>query len=257
MRRIFVSLAAGMAFIAILTACAGQRTTPSAGEEERTKIAEINTKLAIAYMQDDDNELALKKLDKAVESDSRFAPAYSTRGLLYHRIGEYEKSDVNFKQALKIEPDNSSILNNYGQALCQRGLHARGQEMFVKATKNPLYRTPEVALSNAGICAMESGDNETAERYFREALQINARIATVLLRMSMINADAGRYLPARGYLQRYIEIAPHTAQSLWLGIRIERELGDKDALASYSLQLSRNFPDSIEAGMLLESKGKR
>jgi type IV pilus assembly protein PilF len=56
-------------------------------------------------------------------------------------------------------------------------------------------------------------------------------------------------------LQRYLEVGAHTAQSLWLGIRIERELGDRDALASYSLQLEKSYPDSEEARLLLESKG--
>jgi type IV pilus assembly protein PilF len=73
--------------------------------------------------------------------------------------------------------------------------------------------------------------------------------------MSVISYDVARYLPARAYLQRYLEIGRHTPQSLWLGIRIERELGDKDALASYTLQLENGFPDSTEAGLL--SSGER
>ena len=72
--------------------------------------------------------------------------------------------------------------------------------------------------------------------------------------MSGISYDLERYLPSRGYLQRYLEIAKHTPKSLWLGIRIERELGDRDALASYALQLENGYPDSQETRLLLESK---
>ena len=241
-----------------LGGCATQTSNERAAEAlDRTKVAEINTKLAIAYMQDGDNELALKKLERALEADTNFALAYSTRALVYHRIGEYDKADANFNQALKLDPNNAAVLNNYGQTLCQREAYEKGQEMILRATKNPLYRTPEIALNNAGICAMQAGDKATAERHLREALEINPTIPSALIRMSSLSYDAGRYLPARGYLQRYLETSRHTAETLWLGIRIERALGDKDALASYSLQLEKNFPDSVEAGLLLESQETR
>ena len=68
--------------------------------------------------------------------------------------------------------------------------------------------------------------------------------------MASITYDSGRYLPARAYIQRYSEIARHVPQSLWLGVLIERELGDRDAEASYALSLEKNFPDSEEAGKL-------
>ncbi|MCG8324683.1 MAG: type IV pilus biogenesis/stability protein PilW, partial [Thiotrichales bacterium] len=61
------------------------------------------------------------------------------------------------------------------------------------------------------------------------------------------------HLSARGYLQRYTGSNSHNAGSLWLGIQIERALGDRDAEASYALLLRNNFPDSREARLLRES----
>ncbi len=238
----------------VMAGCASTSTVGKRKSEDRTKIADLNTQLAITYMRDGDNELALKKLERAIAADSNYAPAYSAMGLLYNRVGDFEKADRNFRKAVRLEPNNSSILNNYGQVLCQHDEYAKGQEMFLKANENSLYRTPEIALSNAGTCAMEAGDITSAEKYFREALQINPRIAPTLLQMSIISHDLGRYLPARAYLQRYLEVGNHTAQSLWLGVRIERELGDKDAVASYALRLEKGFPDTEETRLLLESK---
>tara|TARA_R110002096_G_scaffold42642_18_gene114895 strand:- start:2470 stop:3240 length:771 start_codon:yes stop_codon:yes gene_type:complete len=254
MRGKFTAVATVLLVSLTLGGCATQTKSRKSGAEDQLRIAEVNTKLAIAYMRDGDNQQAVNKLERAIEADPSFAAAYSTLGLLYNRVGEFDKADRNFKQAIRLEPDNSAFLNNYGQVLCQNGAYDKGQEMFARARANPLYRTPEIALSNAGICAMTAGDLATAESHFRDALQINPRIPQVLLRMAMISYELERYLPARGYLQRYLEIGSHTAQSLWLGIRIERELGDKDALASYSLQLEKNYPDSDETRQLLESK---
>ena len=100
---------------------------------------------------------------------------------------------------------------------------------------------------------MDQGKLDTAETYFRNALERNPRIAIALLQMAEISYATDNYLSARGYLQRYLEISTHTAKSLWLGIQIENELGDKDALSSYKLLLKNKFPDSKEAKLLQDS----
>ena len=53
----------------------------------------------------------------------------------------------------------------------------------------------------------------------------------------------------RWYPQSPRELA--NAETLWLGMRVERKLGDKETEASYGLQLRKNFPESKEARALL------
>ena len=55
---------------------------------------------------------------------------------------------------------------------------------------------------------------------------------------------------ARAYLQRYADVAAHTPESLWLGVRTENQLGDDDQMATYRLKLRAKFPDSDEAKYL-------
>ena len=45
-------------------------------------------------------------------------------------------------------------------------------------------------------------------------------------------------------MRGFEELSDHTPQSLWLGIRLARALGDKDALASYELTLKKLYPGS-------------
>jgi type IV pilus assembly protein PilF len=71
--------------------------------------------------------------------------------------------------------------------------------------------------------------------------------------MAELSYDQGEYISARGYLQRYLELTTHTPKSLWLGIRIEQELGDKNAVSSYALLLRNNYPDTKEAALLNET----
>lgn len=237
-----------------LSGCVTQTTHEKRKTEDPSKIADLNTQIGITYMRDGDNEFAKKKFEKTIKADPSHAPAYSALGLLDNRVGDFDEADKNFSKALRLDPASSSILNNYGQVLCQHGQYEKGQKMFLKANENALYATLEIALNNAGTCAMAAGDIESAETHFRAALQKNPRVASSLLQMCIISYDKDRHLPALGYLQRYLEVGTHTPQSLWLGIRIERVLGDKDALASYALQLEKGYPDSEEARLLLESQ---
>jgi len=236
-----------------LCACVASQSSsrPAANSAANNqKVARLNTQIAIEHLKAREYAVALAKLEKATSVDPNYPEAYNAMGIVYSQIGENEKADKNFQRSLRISANNPVTLNNYGQFLCQTGEHEKGQEMFKKATKNPLYSTPEIALNNAGTCALNNDASEQAEIYFRQALERNPRIPTALLQMASITYDSGRYLPARAYIQRYSEIARHAPQSLWLGVLIERELGDRDAEASYALSLEKNFPDSEEAGKL-------
>jgi len=51
-----------------------------------------------------------------------------------------------------------------------------------------------------------------------------------------------------------VMLSQPTAEMLWLAIQIERAIGTKDAEASYSLQLRRQFPDSEQARLLKSGK---
>ena len=216
-------------------------------------VTSTNLNLGIAYMQRGEYEKALEKFNKARQADPGYYGTYNAFGLLYQLLGEPRQAEDNFKKALSLNRNDSGTRNNYGRFLCQQGRYKEAMETFKLAADNPLYDTPEIAITNAGTCAMMQEDKALAEKYFRSALDRNPRIPTALLHMSELSYDQGNYLSARGYLQRYLEVGRPTPVSLWLGIRIERELGDKNAESSYKLLLKNNFPDSDEAKLLNEA----
>jgi len=239
-----------VALLAAALAACQSTTKPKAdpGTDERTKVAGLNTQLGVEYMKDGDNELALKKLQKALETDPNFVDAHNAMGLLRTRLRQYDEAEQSFRAALRADPGNSMALNNYGQFLCQQKRYDEGQARFTEAVKNPLYRTPEIALTNAGLCAMQAQDPTRAEDHFRAALERNPRVAPALLQMAQIHFDRGSFTDAEGYYKRYVAITPQTPRSLAFGIRLANALGDTDKAASYGVSLRHKFPDSREAG---------
>lgn len=228
-------------------------TPPINREHQLEQVAAANVNLGIAYMQRGKYQLALDKLNRAIQAKHDYAPAYNALGLLHQRLGDPDQAEKNFKQAIKLNPEDSRSLNNYGLFLCQQKQIEQANTVFLQAAENPFNNKPEIAITNAGTCAYSNGQYDEARNYFRKALEKNPKVSPALIQLAELSYDQNDYIDARQYLQRYEDVSNHTARSLWLGVRIENELGDKDKLSSYALLLRNKFPDSEEAELLRES----
>ena len=243
----------------ILSACNTPVNNPSSNQNirptpETNNIAKANLNLGVEYIKQGRYEDALEALGKAKEADPGYSATYNMLGLLHQRINEPQKAERYFIKSISLNNNDSSALNNFGNFLCEDNRLEEALQTFARAADNPLYQTPELAITNAGLCLYNNTRKEEAKVKFQEALKINPRIPQALIKMCEFSVDDFNYLSARAYLQRYQQVSRHTARSLWLGIQIERELGDKDAVSSYALLLKNSFPDSDEAAALLNSK---
>lgn len=230
-----------------LGACAPQQSVKQGNAET---LARLNVDLGKVYLSRHDYNRAMTKLKRALAEEPDYAPAHNTIAVLYWRLGEMDKADRHFQRAVELAPKDSLIHNSYGAFLCARKRLSEAEAQFEAALSNPLYDNPEIAYTNAGICALRGPDKAKAEKYFRAALQRAPRFAPALFHMAEISYEQKKYLQARGYYQRYREVGPENAASLWLGILIANKLNDQDTVASYSLRLKDKFPDSNEARLL-------
>jgi type IV pilus assembly protein PilF len=216
--------------------------------------AEVYIKLAVAYMSAGNYGMALEKIKKGVALEPNNGNAHYVLASIYQRLGEHRFAREHFQRAIKIQPNDPDTRNAYGVFLCAQKNFEEADKQYRKALDNPLYRTPEVALTNAGTCAQSSGNKAKAEQYYRLALQRNDKIPLALLQMAQLTYDAGDPLSSREYIKRFHQVAGHTPASLWLAIKAERTLGDKNAEASYTMLLRGKFPYSPEIKLLRESK---
>jgi len=234
----------------------------SSAEREREKAnaaraASAYTQLGIEYLREGKYELSRTKLEKALELDSDYAPAHGAIAILYEKVGDEKLAMKHYRKALRLNPEDSGLHNNYGQFLCFQGNYKEANEEFMISAKNPFYATPAVPLTNAGLCAKRIPDPERAEQYFRQALKIDDQFAPALLQMAVFKFEQGAFLSSRAYLQRFQEVARHSPESLWLAVRTEFALKDESTSGSYAIMLRENFPKSEEAILLLEWENER
>ena len=224
------------------------------GANSATERARTFTELAAAYYERAQYKIALDELRKAIAADSGYGPAYNVYGLIYMDLAEDKLAEDNFRRAIELNPGDSNARTNFGWFLCTRGQYEAGQAQFAEALSNPLYAQPERAMTNAGLCAEKKGDLLLAEQNLLSALKLQPDNPNTILKLANLNLRQGRLMDARRLLDRHDERAPQSAESLWLGVRLERKLGDRSQEAAYGLQLRKNFPNSKETQLLLAGK---
>ncbi|MDP2155524.1 MAG: type IV pilus biogenesis/stability protein PilW [Sulfuricella sp.] len=247
LKQLLVLTALGAGFLAGGYASAEEQT-------EARQRAQVHTDLGAAYFSSGQLGVALEELNVAIRADSGFAPAYNMLGLVYMTLRENDKAEENFRRSLSLSSADSDTNNNYGWFLCQRGKIDDSIRYFMAALKNPLYATPEKSYLNAGICARKKNDDVEAEEFLLKAIRLQPRQPQALFHLADINFKRGNYGESRKFINQFSQIAAPTPESLWLGIRIERRLGNRSDEASYGLQLRKTFPDSPEAQALRSGK---
>ena len=238
-----------------LLACSAQPTAPvaTAGSTASTnneRAAALNVDLGARYITNGEYQLANDKLLKAMKQDPKSAAAHWTYALLQERLGQADAADKYFKTALSLNPNDSRGRNNYGAFLCKQGRYMEANEQFQKALSDPLYRFRASGNLNAGVCAMEIPDYKLAKNYFEEVLKLRPENRVALYQMAKLHFLQNDYASAQSYIRDFEEVSEHTAESLWLAYRAERELGNVRSAKSYAKLLTNSFPKSNEAAQL-------
>ncbi|MCL2871661.1 MAG: type IV pilus biogenesis/stability protein PilW [Betaproteobacteria bacterium] len=206
--------------------------------------AEAHTALAMGYYERGQFNVALEELGNAQKIDSNYAMIYNGYGLVYSYMKEDAKASFNFQRALELDPDNSEIHHNWGWFLCTSGRARESLAEFDRVARDPLYKMPEVALTNAGRCALSLNDKAAARQYLQRALTAKPGYAQAAYSLAELGYGEGTLEEARALMQIVMQNPTPAADALFLGACIERKMGDKKAEDSYILQLKNRYPNA-------------
>ena len=254
-RRVLVALLAALLAVSCYRPIADESEAPPVelGEAEKERAAESYVQAGLGHMRTGNFTVAQKRFEHALKLRPQFHLAYMGLGLLYARTEQWGSASSSFEKALRIAPDDTNLLNNYGQYLCQRDDTERAMELLLKSAQNKFNNRPEIPYTNLAVCMINVGKNKEAENHLFSALQVAPQFAQALLPMAKLLYDRGAVDDSRHYLQRYEQVAAHSAISLWLGLQIERDSGNSDGIETYKFLLQKKFPDSEEARKMRET----
>ena len=216
-------------------------------EPEARKRARIRMELAIGYFEQGQTNVALDELKQVIAADPGFPDAYNLRGLIYMRLNDTRQAEDSFRRAVALNPRDSNVQHNYGWLLCQQGRYDEAQRAFDVVMANPVYAGRAKTLMTQGLCQARAGRAAEAERSLIQSYELDAgnpvtgyNLATLLYR----RGDFGR---AQFYIRRLNNTELANAESLWLGIKVERRLNDQLAMRQLAEQLRKRFAQSREA----------
>ena len=222
-------------------------TTTSTFKADRQAEVQRRVEAATAYLEKGNTEQAIVHLKRALELDPNAAAVHDTLAQVFWKTGEYELAEEHFRKAIASDPKFSRARNNYAAFLYERGDTRGAIRELELVVADTLYEQRGAAYANLGRAYQKTGETAKAEEALVRAVKMDRRQWPAMLELAAINFDRGNHADAARFYEQFRRVAPRqTPRSLLLGIRLARLSGDRDAEASYSLQLKSMYPDSAE-----------
>ncbi|MDD5335756.1 MAG: type IV pilus biogenesis/stability protein PilW [Rhodoferax sp.] len=238
-----------------LTGCAskggpgdsGSEIVTDSDEPEVHRRARIRLELAVGYFEQGQITIALDELKQALAADPSYAEAYSLRGLIYMRLNDFRFSEESFRKALELNPRDSNVMHNLGWLFCQQARYPEAQQLFSQALANPQYGERAKTLRAQGLCQVRAAQLAAGEQSLLKSYEFDAGNPVTAYNLATLLFQRGDFVRAQFYVRRLNNSELANAESLWLGVKVERRLENRDAMQQLAAQLMKRFPKSREA----------
>jgi type IV pilus assembly protein PilF len=219
---------------------AGEPVTES-DEPEARKRARIRLELASNYFEQGQTDVALDEIKQSLAADPTYAQAYILRGLVFMRMNDHRLAEDSFQRALQLNPRDPDALHNYGWFACQQGRYPQAIDLFTRALASPVYGGQVKTLRAKGVCQIRMGQFDEAESSLARSYELDPADPFTAYNLATLLFRRGEDVRAQFITRRLNNTQLANAETLWLGIRIERRLGDRVAMEQLAQQLGRRF----------------
>jgi type IV pilus assembly protein PilF len=225
----------------------GRDILTESDEPESRKRARIRMELAVGYFEQGQTNVALDELKQVIASDPSFPDAYNQRGLIYMRLNDMRQAEDSFRRAVSLNPRDGNVQHNFGWLMCQQGRYEEAARAYEVAMANPMYAGRAKTLMAQGLCEARAGKTAEAERSLARSYELDAGNPVTGYNLAGLLFRRGDFNRAQFYIRRLNNSDLANAETLWLGIKVERRLGDRVAMQQLAEQLRKRFPKSREA----------
>jgi len=130
----------------------------------------VNFLLGVAYNRLGQNEQAVRVLERARQLNGKDVDAISQLAIVYEALKRYDETDSLYEEALRLDPSNHLVLNNYAYSLAERNTSLeRARDMALKAVASKPDNSSY--LDTMGWIYFRLGDYKEAAEYVRKAIE--------------------------------------------------------------------------------------
>ncbi|MBS3779504.1 MAG: tetratricopeptide repeat protein [Desulfovermiculus sp.] len=164
--------------------------------------------LASSFLANEQPRLALRQL-QAIESSAGTDPDYQfLYGLTWSRLQRQEKASEHFQKAVSLRSEFAQAWNNLGQAYAAMGQTEKAEQAFLQALDTPTYLTPEFAAFNLARLYQDQGLTQKAEELARQSLDHNPGFAPAIILLNDLLIADNRIQEAVDMLSRGLQAEP-------------------------------------------------
>jgi type IV pilus assembly protein PilF len=244
----------------VLSGCASQQgVEPSqasrqdvvteSDEPDVRRRARLRLELAAGYFEQGQTNVALDEIKQSLNTDPSFVEAHNLRGLVYMRLNNIPLAEESFRRALALNSRDADVAHNYGWLLCQQARYDESFKMFAQAAGNPTYRGKAKTMMTQGVCQVRSGQKAEAEKSLMLAYELDAGNPVTGYNLATLLYERNELPRAQFYIRRLNNSDLANAETLWLGIKTERKMNNRDTALQLGEQLKKRFAQSPQAAL--------
>ncbi len=181
----------------------------------------------------------------ALEKDVNYIEARVGLAEAYLSSGNFDRAEKEFQKVLLQNPSQTDILLQLATVYIQKRQPEKALlELDKYHAEN--HETAE-SLVIYGRAHGASGDIESAENFFKKALQLDSGSVTPRLNLAKVYLQKNDFAQAKRYLQEVISIDSKEIEAYYLLANIETRAGDREAALQIYQTLGQIDPKQVQA----------
>ena len=218
-------------------------------EPDVRRRARLRLELATGYFEQGQTNVALDEIKQSLVTDPTFVEAHNLRGLVYMRLNNTALAEDSFRRALALNPRDPDVAHNYGWMLCQQARYDESFKMFAQAAGNPTYPGKAKTMMTQGVCQVRAGQRAEAEKSLMQAYELDAGNPVTGYNLASLLYERNELSRAQFYIRRLNNSDLANAETLWLGIKTERKMNNRETALQLGEQLKKRFAQSPQAAL--------
>jgi len=163
------------------------------------------------------------------------------------RLNDFRVAEESFIRVLTSTPHDSNGKHKLAWLRCQQARYPESFELFSQVLANALYGERAKTLRALGLCQASAGLPRQAEASLLKSYEFDAGNPVTGYNLALLLFGRSDFARAQFYVRRLNNSELANAESLWLGVKVERRMQNRDAMTQLAAQLLKRFPQSPEA----------
>jgi len=174
--------------------------------------AEALRKLGEAYMEENRDAAAYQKLIEARDLNPQDPYTFFALGNFFFNKEKYDLAIENYNKCLELKPEFASVRNNLGLVYMKIGEYDKAISYFSELTDNYIYATPHYPRFNMGQAYFYKNDYRKAEKCFKETLEMEPRFTIAIHWLGRTYIELDDIPQATVNLEKAAKLTPEVAE---------------------------------------------